>query len=653
MRERFVLDRERNILFINLAGLRIESGEQVDEMSRHVREAYETQGRRIYAIVNYEGTEIAPEVIDSYGERIKALYEHFGLATMRYSSSGLTRSVLRYLGAAKDLESNIFATREEAIRAIQEIERRSRDERDESRFGAFDPRRSVLGKLSIGWMAALMLLIAFYAVSPANRTTAAFAMVVLIITACFTAAMLLTDVLKPLRQMEGFARRLAVSGPFEAIPESGKDEIGQLARALNETAMHLRRDIERLSGLYHISLMMGTGTEVAKINELLTRKVARLLDAEMCLILLYDERDKTISAQLPGYGVSDEHLKLLRTRLADRSIATRVFATCEPYLTNDAAGDPVISREAAALLGVREMLAVPLQAGERKLGTLEVMNKAGGFLEEDKQLVTIFAAQAAQLLANAQLFQQVIATERLAAVGELVAGVAHEVRNPLCGITTTLSALERRLEDRESARPFIEVVKTEAGRLNHLMEQLLEHARPIRPDAELTGLRDVIAEAMAEFREPAKSKEVSLACECAGTLPKLRLDRRKVHGVFVNLLDNAIQHTDPKGQVRVIVSPPENDSSDRLQIEVSDTGCGIAPENIGKIFDPFFTTRAEGTGLGLAIARKTIHDHGGAIEVQSKPGEGTSFIIGLPLDRYGEKDSQHKGAKGQRNKGLT
>lgn len=171
------------------------------------------------------------------------------------------------------------------------------------------------------------------------------------------------------------------------------------------------------------------------------------------------------------------------------------------------------------------MLAVPLQAGERKLGTLEVMNKAGGFLEEDKQLVTIFAAQAAQLLANAQLFQQVIANERLAAVGELVAGVAHEVRNPLCGITTTLSALERRLEDRESARPFIEVVKTEADRLNHLMEQLLEHARPVRPDVELTDLRDLIAEAMAEFREPAQSKEISLICEGTSFIISLPLDK--------------------------------------------------------------------------------------------------------------------------------
>ena len=91
-----------------------------------MREILERRGRRAYAIVNYEGTEIAPEIIDYYGESIKELYDRYSLTTVRYSSSGLTRSVLRYLGAAKDLESNIFATREEAIRAIEELKNRRR-----------------------------------------------------------------------------------------------------------------------------------------------------------------------------------------------------------------------------------------------------------------------------------------------------------------------------------------------------------------------------------------------------------------------------------------------------------------------------------------------------------------------------------------------
>ena len=632
MRERFVFDQRQNILFINFAGLKIESREQVDEMEAIVHGVYGEHGRRFYAVVNYEGTEIAPEIIDYYGERIKKLYDLYGIATVRYSSSGFTRSVLRYLGAAKDLESNIFATRAEAIRAIQEIESRGGAEIAASVRTALNPVRSVLGKLLAVWFAALFALIAIYSLS--SRISGAAALLVFLPATVASAAILFVSVVKPLWRMESFARRMVSGAAFDPLEIAGKDEVGRLALALNETATQLRRDIERLSGLYHISLLIGAGAEVSSVGELLTRKIARLLDAEMCVILLYDEREQSIYAQLPGYGAPDDRLRLLRSKLEVKSIAAQVIKSGEPYLTNDVAHDPLISRAAADLLGARELLAVPLQAGERIFGALEVMNRPGGFLEEDRRIVTIFASQAAQLLANAQLLekerqlaQSLIVSERLAAVGELIAGVAHEVRNPLCGITTTLSALARKLEDREAARPFLDVINTEVDHLNHLMEQLLEHSSPVRIDAEVADISEVIREAMAEFKAQAGAKKITLVCECASAAPRLRLDRRKMHGVLTNLLDNAIQHTDAGGLVRVTVSESDGVEAGRLRIEVSDTGSGIAPENIGRVFEPFFTTRARGTGLGLAITRKTVHDHGGAITVKSELGKGTSITI--------------------------
>ncbi|HVG20667.1 MAG TPA: GAF domain-containing protein, partial [Blastocatellia bacterium] len=397
MRDRFVLDRKENILFINFAGVRIESREQVDEFARLVRAAYESQGRRIYAIVNYEGTEIAPEIIDYYGERIKDLYDRYSLSTVRYSSSGFTRSMLRYLGAAKDLESNTFATREEAIRAIQELERRSLTDSRASVWAMLSPRRGILGKLILVWLLILAALLAGYlaAASAPGAKTAEFiqaaavaAVAGVVVTAMATAAVLFFAVIRPARQMEKLARRLVAGAVFEPIDVDSRDEIGRLSQAFNEAARQLRRDIERLSGLYHISLMMGTGTGTSKICELLTRKIARLLDAEMCVILLYDEREGYINAQLPAYGISDEHIRLLRSGADEKSIAAEVFKTSEPYMTNDAPSDAVTGKAAAGLLGVKTMLAVPLQAGERTLGTLEVMNKAGGFMEEDKRLVT-------------------------------------------------------------------------------------------------------------------------------------------------------------------------------------------------------------------------------------------------------------------------
>jgi PAS domain S-box-containing protein len=762
LRDRFIFDSRENILFINLAALRIESREQVDEICRVTSEIIEQHGGRSYSIVNYEGTEIAPEIVDYYGERIKELYDRYSLTTVRYSSSGFTRSVLRYLGAAKDLESNIFATREEAIRAIQELKDRTRAGRKVSASSVFDPRRSLVGKLAVGWLVLLTILALSYVFAqswsnPSQRwvlqLVIAGATISLLATALVSSAILLISVVRPLRQMEEVAGRLSVGSVIEPMNITRQDEVGQLAQTINEAALQLQQEIERLSGLYHISLMMGTGTEVSQICELLTRKIARLLGAEVCVILLYDEHEKHMLAQVPAYGMEDDELLSLRFAPDEKSIATRVFKTGEPYMTNDALRDPLLSSKAAG--NIRELLAVPLKAGQRMLGTIEVINKKGGFLEEEKRLVTIFASQAAHLLSNAQLFeqlrgseeryrqifenavdglyrstpigelvtinpalalmlgyqmpeeleginliedllvdksigarlttqladqgrvldvecdlrrqtgepmparlsvrvvtdaadgqvfhlgivkdvtdqkrlaQQLIISERLAVVGELVAGVAHEVRNPLFGITTTLSALARQLDDRKTVQPFIDVVMTEVSRLNYLMEQLLEHSRPVRLDGDISALRIVIEEVAEEFRAPAREKGVALLIDYHDPEGP-RVDRRKMHGVFTNLFENALQHTARGGQIRLAAITEPNGASE-VQIEVSDTGAGIAVENQHKVFEPFFTTRPNGVGLGLAIVRKTIHDHGGTIALRSNGGNGTTFIIKLPL----------------------
>lgn len=761
--DRFVFDPEENILFIDLADLRIETREQVEEMGRMVRATLESRGRRAYAIVNYEGTEIAPEIMDYYGESIKGLYDRYSLKTVRYSSSGLTRSVLRYLGAAKDLESNIFATREEAIRAIQEIKDRSRSEKKLSASWLLDPRQSLVGKFAFSWLLLLLLLLAGYGGAtflldatqlPKIQFAIEIATLSLIAVAIPTGIIVYRHIVRPLRQMEALAARLSVGGVVDRMEVNRQDEIGQLGQTINEAALQMQQEIERLSGLYHISLMMGSGAEVSQICELLTRKIARLLGAEVCVILLYDERGKRIQAQVPAYGMEDEQLLTLSFLPQEQSIASRVFRSGEAYITNDARNDPLLSAKAAG--NIREMLAVPLQAGRQMLGTIEVINKPGGFREEEKRLVTIFATQAAHLLRNAQLFEQVreseeryrqifesvvdglfrstpngslvtinpalalmlgydqaselegisliddlvvaspasldlknrlaasgealdlecelrrrngelmparlsirevsdaadgevfhlgivkditeqkrlaeqlIVSERLAVVGELVAGVAHEVRNPLFGITTTLSALARRLEDRKEVQPFIDVVMTEVRHLNYLMEQLLEHSRPIRLDTDDSALRIVIDEVAEEFRRQAEEQGVSLAIDYPESVGYPLVDRRKMHGVFANLFENALQHTSPGGEIRLASSREENGAS-QVQIQVSDTGSGIATENRGKVFEPFFTTRPNGVGLGLAIVRKTIHDHGGSIALRADSGSGATFIIKLPL----------------------
>jgi signal transduction histidine kinase len=232
----------------------------------------------------------------------------------------------------------------------------------------------------------------------------------------------------------------------------------------------------------------------------------------------------------------------------------------------------------------------------------------------------------------------------------MVAGVAHEVRNPLCGITITLSALSHDFGNHAKVKPYLDAVATEVDRLNYLMEQLLEHSRPLRIDDISLNMRDLVNEAIGEFSAQARAKGVSVICKYSDSVQGLRLDRRKMHGVFTNLIENALQHVGSGGQVLIAIHPlsstPVGDGHPRVQIQISDTGSGIAPENLNKIFEPFFTTRPDGIGLGLAIVQKTIHDHGGVITARSDPGKGATFIINLPLEsnQHGSgqrEDSNH------------
>ncbi len=232
--------------------------------------------------------------------------------------------------------------------------------------------------------------------------------------------------------------------------------------------------------------------------------------------------------------------------------------------------------------------------------------------------------QAEQRALEAQLHQ----AERLAALGEMTAGVAHEIRNPLGIISSTAELLNDRLNRYEPGNRLAQIIVEEANRLNEKVTEFLDFARPRIPNLQPVDLEKLLDRSL-EFLEPEINRlhiRVQRHYRLNG-IPQTA-DPDLLHQAFLNLLLNAIQAMPQGGELRVSLTPSPGNGG--IEIRVEDTGQGIEPESQKKIFNPFFTTKEKGSGLGLPIVKSIIDSHQGEIRVESEPGRGTAVIITLP-----------------------
>jgi signal transduction histidine kinase len=224
---------------------------------------------------------------------------------------------------------------------------------------------------------------------------------------------------------------------------------------------------------------------------------------------------------------------------------------------------------------------------------------------------------------------QMSRAEHLATLGELATGLAHEIRNPLAGIAGVIEIVARDLPTTSPARAVVKDVRQEIARINHIVTDLLQTARPHPPRVRKSDLNTTVEHAVMLGRQQALAKSVEIALHKDPTLPEMEHDSDQIHQVMLNLLLNALQAIDRNGKVTVTLSSMNG----KAIVEVSDNGRGIEPIDLPNIFRPFFTTKGEGTGLGLSLARRIVEDHQGRIDVTSTLGKGTKFAVVLPLKR--------------------
>ena len=432
------------------------------------------------------------------------------------------------------------------------------------------------------------------------------------------AALVARRIARPVQQLAEGAAAISRGELNQRIEPSTQDEIGRLAAAFNHMAAQL--------------LQQRTALEEAHAG--LRRQFEELAD-------LKSYTDNILGSLISGIVTIDLDGRVVTLNPA-AELLTGFFRgeAAGRYCTELFAHTPEISDFLTETLASHAPIAsVPLTLRRRNGSTLPIEFSTaplkGG---EGKDLGVIGVFRDVTLVR--QLESDLRRSDRLAALGTLAAGLAHEIKNPLTSLLTFSRHLDRKVDDPNFRERFSNVVPRELERINGIVERLLELARPSRMSFTLVRLPELLERALELYVEQLDERRVEVAREYARDVPPLQADKDALYRVLVNLIANALDAMPRGGRLTVRAGWAGTDDAlraarrrpaNRVKVEIEDTGIGIQPSDTDRVFNPFYTTRDSGTGLGLALAHKIVEDHGGSISFQSAPGRGTTFTIVLSL----------------------
>jgi signal transduction histidine kinase len=404
-------------------------------------------------------------------------------------------------------------------------------------------------------------------------------------------------------------------------------------------------------------------------------RVREVMDAEACSVMLVDEPSRTLRWEV-ALGEGAGRLQTLSVPIGE-GISGRVAATGAAIRIEDAQTDPRwIGRRFDVATGftTRSILCVPIHARGRVIGVIQVLNRRGGpFTADDQRLLEALAGMGGVAIENARLYEhleeevqartaqltralgelretlaQLVQSEKMAALGDLVAGVAHEINTPLGAVASNTDLVVRALakvkdavanpaQAEQSLRyldrvtGLAETSREACRRIGEIVRSLRNFARLDEAERKPADLHEGLESTLTLVGHLLKNR-ITVHREY-GRLPMVDCYANRLNQVFLNVLVNAAQAIEGTGEITIRTRFEPVPGS--VIVEISDTGRGIPPENLSKIFDPGFTTKGVGvgTGLGLAICYRIIADHHGRIEVESTVGRGTTFRIILPVER--------------------
>jgi signal transduction histidine kinase len=318
--------------------------------------------------------------------------------------------------------------------------------------------------------------------------------------------------------------------------------------------------------------------------------------------------------------------------------AYRIFGVPE---TADAVGQQVSTLlkdhpdVVRVLAGAFDLHHLPNRVEMRLKPSNKVIGYTLAFVRDDEGSVIGASMFFKDLTRVEQLEERERLRDRLAAVGEMAAVIAHEVKNPLAGIEVMAGLLRRKMPDAPDAQVVLSDIINEAKMANAIVQEVLDFVRPIRLQVEHTAVAEAVQGAIQLADTKARRGAVAVNVTLADGLPQIKADQHQLTQVFTNLLMNAYEAMGGNGHVTISAEPVRledvGDGRDAVLVQFTDDGPGIPQDVAEKVFDPFFTTKAQGSGLGLAIVRKIVDAHDGRIDLRTSPGQGTTIRVTLPV----------------------
>ena len=430
---------------------------------------------------------------------------------------------------------------------------------------------------------------------------------------------------------------------FFDVTEQKRKEQDILEREVNSS--QLAKQLRESQMLFEISQMLaGTIDLSATLQQIAEAANTLIKSASRTILHLLDDEGKI----LQSVAVSGTDLPKTDRRLNFKwgeGIAGLALASGQAIIVADVLNDErYISVSGEQEKTLRSLMVAPVKTGERSLGTLSVQSLTPGvFTQDDERLLTTLGAQAAVAIEKAKLYAdleaslqhekatraQLVQSEKLAALGRIVASVAHELNNPLQAIQNALYLIKLEESLSPQAREDLQTILDEADRMTDLIDRLRETYRPTAseefyPDS----LNVLLVEVQKLISTHLRHNQIEVRFLPDKDLPKVPMIRDQIKQVILNISLNAVEAM-PEGGIMTIQTKayPKNGG---VSFSISDTGPSINPKILPYIFDPFVTTKEGGTGLGLAISYDIVHRHDGHIEVKSEPDRGTTFLVWLP-----------------------